>query len=364
MQHLDTPESSVNQGRNSAGLYDGMPGSENQVAMAIDQARWRKVGEDVRYWISVRRFSMRELDVLEVIWRGSFLREVSRDDSLDAFIPRDLFASSADMGWNHLPDILGRLIDEKNVIERTGAEFYGFVLPAEGHWRVPLRGGVAAAWRQLELLERPPSIRTAARKVFLEQYGVTPDGANARQGIGRQVNEEQSGVPESGTPDVAKASYGRVVHSKVFPNRERRLTEVVFPNREGAENGREIRGAEVVPESGTAPLVITSVSTDPKQYCLREKSSRGKRFNAVEQARWNRLIELCCANGKEAFRNERDRNFFIAFLRNNGGEFEKLSNALAERMKPEQVRMNGPVISGAAWWRDEWERWGRPGDWH
>jgi hypothetical protein len=263
------------------------------------------------------------------------------------------------------------------VIEESPAGYYGFLLPWQ-NWKVPLRFNAVEVINQLELLERPLELPGALREIFIEgstavwpvehQYGPGNSSvhcAQERPPRPPQMPPQQEPGPAMGPGSFINSEFTKCEQEKPIPVPEsgtefpKKEPESQFPNREPQKNIGKTGPPKPVPESGTAPaLMYSTASTAFKQYCL-GKASRGKKFTDAEQARWNRLIGAIARPNLKPFRNALDKNWWIAFNRQNGAELSSLLDDLQDIQKVHGLRKNP-----AGWLRFRWDARGRPGDWH
>jgi len=177
--------------------------------------------------IDARDFSLRELKVLGAIRKRSF-----GSGYLDAYFPHEKnkwagLSAATRISEGNLSaeeDGIVQGLKRQQVIEEPVEGFYGFRWPAS-QWLVPLRSNAENA-RQLELGERPPSLPSAMREVFLDQAGAHP-GQDPRRPMPEAGGRS---VPESGTLPPA---------------------DIPFPNRERPASLGKIEESGLVPESGT-----------------------------------------------------------------------------------------------------------------
>jgi len=195
----DTPNTSVNQG----------PSAFLLASLSI---------ADI---IAAHDFQLREQLALTLIRKQSY-----GAGRTEAYIPKlSFFEKAMRVSRGNVSAILSQL-KRQLVIEESPDGFYGF-LPWQD-WRVAKRTEAIEVIEQLELLERPPSIRNALREVFVEQAGQVAIGRP-----GQVMMKQGRTVPESGTVRT------RIGNDEAYPNREHPKTvqekpELLqpFPNRE------------------------------------------------------------------------------------------------------------------------------------
>ena len=172
--------------------------------------------------IHAHDFDLREILVLTFIRRQSLGSGQSQ-----AYIPRlEFFVRALRISRGNVSAILRRL-RACLVIAENPQWCYGFLLLpppayAAANWRVPIRTEELEVIRQLELLERPPSLSSTLREMFAESSagegkpgrmsgtttrvpGAADHSARGRRGVpdsGTGVPDSGTGpgVPESGTP--------------------------------------------------------------------------------------------------------------------------------------------------------------------
>lgn len=108
-------------------------------------------------------------------------------------------------------------------------------------------------------------------------------------------------------------------------------------------------------------LMSTNATNATKQYCIGEKSFRSKKFSALEQSHWDRLLDEVTKRGGKLYRNPIDKNWWISMVRRNWPVLDVLIDDLINRARAQNLE---PITNPAGWLRKRWDEKGRPGDWH
>ena len=322
-------------------------------------------------------FLRKNLELAEIIHDHDFnLRETHlltflRRQSLgcgrpQANVPRlEFFVRAERISRGNVSAILRRL-KACCVIEEDPQWCYGFLLLpppayAAANWRVPIRTEELEVIRQLELLERPPSLSSALRETFIESRAIEGKpgrvSGTASHAIGADDHSARGcpGVPDSGTgvpdlgtrPGVPDSGTG-VPDLGTRPGVPDSGTLAKVPVGPGTYGS--------VPESGTAHCNI--VNNALEQCCnvtsVPESGTPGKfpRVSGLTPDQ-QELFELLGKAGAFGARLE-SRGCWFSMVQNHYHVTQRLFGELR------YAKLNRTVRNPGAYMMDLWKRLGRP----